>query len=260
MLVAMCVFGGTQHQHGVGGGKEACSYGPLMSLWQQTAIESQRRFLIERIQNVRLYLATDSCGDDWDASVRHAYGPYLRQSTFFSNATTRVDKYRESVRLMRADSRRAGWPQFVILTRPDVLWHEPADPRRLLVDDGIVWPHRCDRRAWTAFECVSDVFISASLTQFDKLTKDCDDALFHKLLSSAHYTYQCALRRKIAKHLAFYGDDNLTVSIRTLSHANRIRNYPYFLPVDLDDDTHSPDDNLDLLAAKDALRRFSQNN
>mmetsp|Transcript_16836 Transcript_16836/g.52633 ORF Transcript_16836/g.52633 Transcript_16836/m.52633 type:complete len:335 (+) Transcript_16836:53-1057(+) len=232
--MAVVIFGTTHHWNPVKGRKEGCpKREPMEEEWHKTAKLSLKRFVLDEVRAsgfkpVDVFVSIDDCKGSRD-DLRY-YKPYLRGVQTSGPWSSRHAKLKKGLKLM--DKAKTQY-DFVVLTRPDILWYQPVDVARLTRDGGIVWPSKCELAAWKRFQCVSDIFISAAGDALAGLRQQCERELFDKFLASGHYTYDCAVKKHVVDLDAarFYlgNDTNLVVNQRGRVGDSRIL-LPFFMP------------------------------
>lgn len=225
--IAFVIFGTARHWKTVKGWHELClqPHDRVARLWPETAKRSVRTFVLDIVRangfkKVDVFLSLDNCTGS--TSDVHSYGPYLRGVATSSQWSSRLTKFQKGLELLDNSGEKY---DFVVLTRPDMMWYRQVDVSRFVLEQGIVWPCKCEVEAWLRFQCVSDIFISASSDALERLRARCSKELFNKFHSSGHYTYKCALKEHVIEtdQAAFYvgNDTNLVINTRDSDEATR---------------------------------------
>jgi len=156
-------------------------------LQQLEAVDSQVQEILEPLDSigfdVSVILATNSCGGEWNLSLRTAYARFLSSVTLDDCSSSKDHRclLRRALGLWDALQRgdRAGDHDIVVLTRPDMLWRHGRGSglvvamAHLASNGQFAWPFRCEDAAWNRWKCVADTIVALPAARLAAYRKSC---------------------------------------------------------------------------------------
>lgn len=130
---------------------------------------------------IALYLATNDCGGAWGNDLRQAYSPVLADMRLVDCGAKLEKDHKCMARAVfeMFDVASVGSYDMILLMRPDLEFKDPAGlsyglVRGMLFDRmRATWPHRCEKAAWSGWQCVSDTMLAIPSVNLAEFRRSC---------------------------------------------------------------------------------------